>query len=234
MCVLLSFFFKERGGLEAVERGSRPREEGEHGRAARDRSPSKSRAWRMCPSEPPISTLCAVKTTEARKIARYVASRDASPALAQGSGECVIDHCFGWLEPLVILAYARRTACAARRCRRRSRRDESGWDRERWFGWQRPGADVPDGIAAQVRFNEAGAPEVRTFDLHPVARSQVVVAETGLRSVCGNSVGALAEAANTDAEGEPRRTARGKRKASRSIGDTSGKPKSDRHRGWDK
>ena len=34
MCVLLSVFFKERGGLEAVERGSRPREGGEHGRAA--------------------------------------------------------------------------------------------------------------------------------------------------------------------------------------------------------
>lgn len=35
------------------------------------------------------------KKEEARKIVRYVASRDARPALAQGRGERVIDHCFG-------------------------------------------------------------------------------------------------------------------------------------------
>jgi len=42
---LLSVFFKERGGRgSAVKRGSRPREEEEHRRAARGRTPSKS--WR--------------------------------------------------------------------------------------------------------------------------------------------------------------------------------------------
>lgn len=93
---------------------------------------------------------------------------------------------------------------------------------------------MPDGIAAEVCFNEAGAPEIGAFDLHAVTRSQVVVAEARLRSVRGNAVGALAEAADADAEAKAWCAARGKRKGSRRIGNVSGKPKSDRHGSWDK
>jgi hypothetical protein len=41
MCVLLSVFFKEHGGSSAVERGSRPSEEGNHAGETSSRTPSK-------------------------------------------------------------------------------------------------------------------------------------------------------------------------------------------------
>jgi len=93
---------------------------------------------------------------------------------------------------------------------------------------------MPDGVRADVALDHARAPKIGALDLHSVAHVQVKIAEARLRAVARYAVRALAEAPDADTEAKPRRAARREREASRSIGDASGKPKSDRHGSWDK